>query len=194
MSFFNNAYIEASSVESLEVYLQNHSDELYDIYSSRHDALFKVSEEIDKFVQLKFKYYSQLDFSSTPNRAFLLIMLDLVERLNLQGAMARLAKLVLDKKIEITSRMKAGLSFIYPKPSIADDLIGKFDDICHLLQIAIEEEEDSDLPSLVTFLNYYSAVIDSLHPTKVQIVKNRFLEAVEQNKYPFLNDLNSATL
>lgn len=189
MNFFTNAYTEASSVESLEAYLQNHPDELYDIYSSKYDVLSKASDDIDKFVQIKFRYYSQLDFSSTPNRAFLLIMLDLVERLNLQGAMACLARLVLDKEIEITSRMKAGLSFVYPKPSIADDLIGKFDDICHLLQIAIEEEEDNNLPSLVTFLNYYSAVVDSLHPTKAQIVKNRLLEAVEQNKYPFLNDI-----
>lgn len=189
MSFFNNAYIEVSSVESLEAYLQNHSDELYDLYSSRHDVLSKVSDDIDKFVQRKFKYYSQLDFSSTQNRSFLLIMLDLAERLNLQGAMACLARVVSDKEIGMTSRMRAGLSFIYPKPSTADDLVGKFDDICCLLQVAIEEEEDSNLSSLVTFLNYYSAVIDSLHPTKAQIVKDRFLEAVEQNKYPFLNDI-----
>ena len=75
--------------------------------------------------------------------------------------MARLARLVSDEGIKITSRMQAGLSFVYPKPSTADDLIEKFDDICSLLQIAIEEEEDSILPSLVTFLNYYSAVVGS---------------------------------
>lgn len=189
MSFFNNAYTEVSSVESLETYLQNHSNELYDIYSSRYDALSKVSDDIDKFVQLKFRYYSRLDFSSTQNRSFLLIILDLAERLNLQGAMACLARLVSDKSIKITSRMQAGLSFVYPKPSTADDLIGKFDDICRLLQIAIEEEEDSKLPSLITFLNYYSAVVDSLHSTKALIVKDKFLEAVEKNKYPFLNDI-----
>jgi hypothetical protein len=189
MNFFNNAYREASSVESLEAYIQNHSDELYDIYSLRYDVLSKVSNDIDKFIQLKFKYYSQLDFSSTQNRSFLLIMLDLAERLNLQGAMARLANLVSDEGIEMTSRMQAGLSFVYPKPSTADDLVGKFDDICRLLQIAIEEEEDSNLSSLITFLNYYSAVVDSLHSTKAQIVRNKFLEAVEQNKYPFLNDV-----
>ena len=140
MSFFNNAYTEASSVESLEAYLQNHSDELYDIYSSRYDALSEVSNDIDKFVQLKFKYYSQLDFSNTQNRSFLLIMIDLAERLNLQGAMTCLARLVSDKGIEITSRMRAGLSFVYPKPSTADDLIEKFDEICCLIHIAIKEE------------------------------------------------------
>lgn len=189
MNFFNNAYTEASSVENLEAYLQNHSDELYDIYSSRYDVLSKVSDDIDKFVQLKFKYYSQLDFSSTQNRSFLLIMLDLAERLNLQGAMACLARLVSDEKIEITSRMQAGLSFVYPKPSVADDLVEKFDDICSLLQISVEEEEDSNIPSLVTFLNYYSAVVGSLHTTKALIVKDRFLEVLEKNKYPFLNDI-----
>ena len=189
MNFFNNAYTEASSVESLEAYIQNHSDELYDIYSLRYDVLSKVSNDIDKFVQLKFKYYSQLDFSNTQNRSFLLIMLDLAERLNLQGAMARLANLVSDEGIEMTSRMQAGLSFVYPKPSTADGLVGKFDYICRLLQIAIEEEEDNNLSSLVTFLNYYSAVVGSLHSTKAQIVRNKFLEAVEQNKYPFLNDV-----
>lgn len=189
MNFFYNVYTEASSVESLEVYLQDHSDELYDIYASRYNVLSEASDDIDKFVQLKFKCYSQLDFSSTQNRSFLLIMLDLAEHLNLQGAMARLARLVSDEGIKITSRMQAGLSFVYPKPSTADDLIEKFDDICSLLQIAIEEEEDSILPSLVTFLNYYSAVVGSLHPTKALIVKGRFLEALEQNKYPFLNDV-----
>ena len=189
MNFFNNAYTEASSVESLEAYIQNHSDEFYDIYSLRYDVLSKVSNDIDKFVQLKFKYYSQLDFSNTQNRSFLLIMLDLAERLNLQGAMARLANLVSDEGIEMTSRMQAGLSFVYPKPSTADGLVGKFDYICRLLQIAIEEEEDNNLSSLVTFLNYYSAVVGSLHSTKAQIVRNKFLEAVEQNKYPFLNDV-----
>lgn len=84
MNFFYNVYTEASSVETLEAYLQKHSDDLYDIYSSRYEVLSEASDDIDRFVQLKFKYYSQLDFSSTQNRSFLLIMLDLVERLNLQ--------------------------------------------------------------------------------------------------------------
>ena len=153
MEFFNNAYIEASSVESLEAYLQNHFNELLLIYSSSYDILSKASDDIDRFVQLKFKHYSKLDFSSTQNRSFLLIMLDLAERLNLQGAMACLARLVYDKNIKITSRMQAGLSFVYPKPATATDLIEKFDNVCRLLQIAIEEEEDSSLPALVTFLN-----------------------------------------
>lgn len=39
MNFFYNVYAEASSVESLEVYLQDHSDELYDIYASRYNVL-----------------------------------------------------------------------------------------------------------------------------------------------------------
>ena len=189
MNFFYNVYTEASSVETLEVYLQEHSDDLYDIYSSRYEVLSEASDDIDRFVQLKFKYYSQLDFSSTQNRSFLLIMLDLVERLNLQGAMVRLARLVSDEGIKVTSRMQAGLSFVYPKPSTADDLIEKFDDICRLLQIAIEEEEDSNLPSLITFLNYYSAVVGSLHPTKAQILKERLIEAIEQNEYPFLHNV-----
>lgn len=194
MNFFYNVYTEASSVETLEAYLQEHSDDLYDIYSSRYEILSEASDDIDRFVQLKFKYYSQLDFSSTQNRSFLLIMLDLVERLNLQGAMVRLARLVSDEGIKVTSRMQAGLSFVYPKPSTADDLIEKFDDICRLLQVAIEEEEDSNLPSLITFLNYCSAVVGSLHPTKAQILKERLIEAIEQNEYPFLHNLNSATL
>ena len=189
MNFFYNVYAEASSVETLEAYLQEHSDDLYDIYSSRYEVLSEASDDIDRFVQLKFKYYSQLDFSSTQNRSFLLIMLDLVERLNLQGAMVRLARLVSDEGIKVTSRMQAGLSFVYPKPSTADDLIEKFDDICSLLQIAIEEEEDSNLPSLITFLNYYSAVVGSLHPTKAQILKERLIEAIEQNEYPFLHNV-----
>lgn len=116
-------------------------------------------------------------------------MLDLVERLNLQGAMVRLARLVSDEGIKVTSRMQAGLSFVYPKPSTADDLIEKFDDICRLLQIAIEEEEDNNLSSLITFLNYYSAVVGSLHPTKAQILKERLIEAIEQNEYPFLHNV-----
>ena len=123
MNFFYNVYTEASSVETLEAYLQEHSDDLYDIYSSRYEVLSEASDDIDRFIQLKFKYYSQLDFSSTQNRSFLLIMLDLVERLNLQGAMVRLARLVSDEGIKVTSRMQAGLSFVYPKPSTADDLI-----------------------------------------------------------------------
>lgn len=55
MNFFYNVYAEASSVESLEVYLQDHSDELYDIYASRYNVLSEASDDIDKFVQLKFK-------------------------------------------------------------------------------------------------------------------------------------------
>lgn len=189
MNFFYNVYTEASSVETLEAYLQEHSDDLYDIYSSRYEVLSEASDDIDRFVQLKFNYYSQLDFSSTQNRSFLLIMLDLVGRLNLQGAMVRLARLVSDEGIKVTSRMQAGLSFVYPKPSTADDLIEKFDDICRLLQIAIEEEEDNNLSSLITFLNYYSAVVGSLHPTKAQILKERLIEAIEQNEYPFLHNV-----
>ena len=55
MNFFYNVYTEASSVESLEVYLQDHSDELYDIYASRYNVLSEASDDIDNLTSRALK-------------------------------------------------------------------------------------------------------------------------------------------
>jgi hypothetical protein len=163
---------------------------MYLFYNSNYQTLYSSSQTINFVISNKNNLISQLNFSNNNIRSFVLISLDLCIRLNLIGAIPHIARIISNNDIQLNNRMKAGISFLYPRPSKADDLIGKFDEICTLLQSAIESEEDDNRKSLVTFLSYYSTIIGALHPTRSIIVKNKIHNCLINNQYVFLHDID----
>lgn len=190
MGFFNYFNLESiESSEDLKKFIDNNIEELYSFRRLRHKEMLESSSVIEKFILLKQRLISQLDFKLLNNRYFILSLLDICERLNIRAPIPILYRLIINNDISINSRMEAGLCFIYPQPSDADEMISKFSFVCTKLEYAIENEEDNSSESIITFLYYYTAVIDSLHISKVKEVHDLFLSYLKNNTYPFLESV-----
>lgn len=139
----------------------------------------------------KHSIISKLDFESQENRAFVLICLDFAERLNLQSAIPHLVRIANkhSEQIHLNKRLSAGVSYIYPCPHTADDIIEKYAQVCSLLQEAIDTEEDNNKKCLITFLSYYSAALDQLSAEYAGELKLRIDTSIRSTEYPFLNDI-----
>lgn len=189
MNIFDELFINATGQGELKKFVDDNIEGFYALYSSNYAFLVNARRSIEKFVLLKRDILANFDFDDGNSKSFLLILLDLCERLNSQSAMAQLYGISQEKGIKINSRIKAGLHFIYPHPIDAEDLIGRFDKVCQLLQTAIENEEDSNKKAITTFLNYYSAVIDSLHPSHYSDFTSKINVCISHNQYPFLSSI-----
>lgn len=185
--YFNLESIESS--EELRIIIDNNIEELSSFRRLSHKEMLESSSTIEKLILLKQRLISQLDFKLLNNRFFILSLLDICERLNMRAPIPVLYRLIINNDISINSRMEAGLCFTYPQPTDADEMISKFPFICKKLEYAIENEEDNSKESIITFLYYYTAIIDSLHISKVKEVHDLFLCYLKNNTYPFLESV-----
>lgn len=188
MAFFEGI-LGIESAEEFSRYIDCNMDDLYSFYNSDYSTIFASSDDIETVLLNKIQLISRLNFGNNNVRAFILISLDLCERLNLISAMPHVYRMISNHNIPLNSRMKAGICIVYPKPIDANDLISRFEPICDLLQCAIETEEDNQRKSLVTFLNYYSTVIDALHPSKSIIIQNKIQDCLQNQTYEFLQNI-----
>lgn len=187
--YFNLEKIETN--EELKNIIDSKIEELSSFRRLDHKEMLGSSSIIEQLILLKHNLISQLDFELPNNKFFILSLLDICERLNMRAPMPILYRLIKNNGISINSRMEAGLSFIYPKPSNADEMISKFTFICEKLNYAIKNEEDNCKESIITFLYYYTAIIDSLHISKVKEVQNLIMYHIEHNTYPFLDSVQN---
>lgn len=191
MAFFECLNLDTinSSVGLSEI-IDNNIEELFSFRRLSHNEIIKSSDIVERLILLKHRYLEQLDYESSNYRYFILMLLDICERLNLREPIPILYRIITENGIAINSRMEAGLTFVYPKPSDADEMVSKMPFICDKLQYAIQNEEDTSSDSIITFLYYYTAVIDSLHVTKANEVRNLFLEYLENDSFPFLSQIS----
>ena len=165
--------------------------DLYELYNSGWDTLCAVRDRISDFIMFKHSIISKLNYENQENRAFFLICLDFAERLNLQSAIPHLVRIANKHsgQIHLNKRLTAGVSYIYPRPHTADDIINKYAQICSLIQEAIDTEEDNNKKCLITFLSYYSAAIDQLSANFAGELKLRIDASIQHSEYPFLNEI-----
>lgn len=179
------------SVESLSSFIMENMPALYDLCNAEWRIICACREELESFFLFKHSLITRLDFESQDNRAFILICLDLAQRLNLLSVVPHLVRVVNSHsdQIHLNKRLTAGISYTHPRPRTADDIIEKYSQICTLLQDAIETEEDNNQKCLVTFLNYYSAAVDQLSSIYADELKQRIDASLLNDEYPFLSDI-----
>jgi len=184
------------SAEDLSEFISGNMPGLHELYSSGWDALCKGHDSIEKFILYKQKLLAGLNYNIQENRAFLLILLDFSERLNLQSAIPHIIKIVNNNQntIHLNKRLSAGISYIYPHPHNADEVLAKYNVICNLLQDAINTEEDNSNNSIITFLSYYSVALDLLSPKYATQLKERIESSLRSSEYPFLNEIEGLDL
>lgn len=179
----------ASSPESLTRWLDSEMWQLFEVYNAPHSDVAPMSRDIDHLVQLHRATLARLDYSYPHIRAFLLILLGLCERLGIFGAIPHLLSIVRDNGIDMSSRIQAGISLIYPRPTTNDSLLELFDHISTLLQEAVDTEEDNSRPSLITFLNYCAAMARDTNPDYTLRLKDKITDALASRLYPFLDEI-----
>lgn len=180
-----------NNVDALSALIAESMPLLYDFCNSGWDIINAERESLRHFILFKHSLITKLDFHNQDNRAFILICLDLAERLNLQSAVPHLVRIINEhsENIHLNKRLTAGFSYIYPRPHEADDILGKYQYVCDLLQDAINTEEDNNKKCLVTFLSYYSTAVDLISKTYADELKNKIDLSLSNNEYPFLQDI-----
>ena len=184
---FTQLIANSSNVQSLNDFLYNNSsliDEFVDLSIESQRQQICLFEE---FVLLgsRVKILDSLDFSISQNRAFIAILFDYAERVNAAAVLLQLYQIIHRHNLDIGSRLKASLHYLYNVPN-NQVYVDRFDEICTLLQTAIDEEDDNDNRAIATFLNYYSSVIYNTAP-HIQFAKELQAKAISSgNRYPFL--------
>lgn len=191
MSEVIDKLLSINTAEALSSCISESMSDLYELYYSGWETLRAESDGISDLIMFKHSIISRLDFENQENRAFVLICLDFAERLNLQSAIPHLVRIVNthSEKIHLNKRLSAGISYIYPRPHTANDIIEKYSHICTLLQEAIKTEEDNNKKCLVTFLSYYSAALDQLSANYAGKLRMRIDSSIRTSEYPFLSDI-----
>ena len=191
MSEVIDKLLSIDTAETLSSSITESIPELYELYNSGWETLCAERDGISDLILFKHSIISRLDFENQENRAFILICLDFAERLNLQSAIPHLVRIANEhsEQIHLNKRLSAGVSYIYPRPHTADDIIEKYSYVCSLLQEAIDTEEDNNKKCLITFLDYYSAALDQLSSDFANELKLKIESSIRGTEYPFLNDI-----
>lgn len=191
MSEVLDRLLSNDTTEALSKGISECMPDLYELYNSGWKSVCADREAISDLVLFKHSLIARLDFENQGNRAFLMICLDFAVRLNLQSAIPHLVRIVKrhSEQIHLNKRLLAGVSYIYPRPHTAKDIIGKYSYVCSQLHDAITTEEDNNKKCLVTFLSYYSAALDQLSVDYARELKNKIDLSISLSEYPFLNEI-----
>ena len=142
-------------------FINNEDNSIFSFDQMNYNQLLDIENEIDTFVQLHGRIIKEIPANYSNGRAFLFLLLDLCERLRLRSSFTNILQIINSNNIAVGSRLKAAILFNHVPSN--DQYIIRFEQICELLQEAIDYEEDTDNKALATFCNYYISVLD-VHP------------------------------
>lgn len=187
MDLFDNLFDITESKESLDTFLKENMLSINDFYNSDFSKMKECKNIIDKFIQLKYQYIEGLDFKKIYNRSFVIILFDFCERLNLRSATQRIVSILLQNDLYIGYRLRAALLFL-SNIDANSRLIERYDNICCLIQAAIDQEEDSEEESISTFLNYYRLVVQSTRLEYANQLQQKINDSISDGSYKFLSN------
>lgn len=185
-NIFDQLFEIADSGEALDNYLNTNMLSVNEFYNSNYGSILLAKNSIEKFILLKHGIISQLDYSKSYAKSFVLMLLDYCERFNYISATPQIHRILTDNNISINCRQKAALQFLFPRPTTNSELVEKFDSICKNLQIAIDSEEDSDNKAIATFFNYYGVLINDTSSHFVEQINDKIENAAKNGTYEFL--------
>lgn len=188
---FEKLFEESNNIESFSDSLSKNFQAVADLYEMPYRNQLEQQESIEKFILLKNKIISSYSYTNTQSRSFLLILLDFCERFGLYSCIPHVLKIIRNNNIAISKRMSAGIKVIVPRPTSNKDLVNRFDDICILLNEAIEEEEDNDKKSIVTLLNYYDHIVINTNSACIKQVKENIDKLLSEERFLWLSKISN---
>lgn len=185
-NIFDQLFEIADSGDALDIFLNANMQLVNEFYNSNYGSILLTKNSIEKFILFKHGVISQLDYTKSYAKSFVLMLLDYCERFNFIAATPHIYRILTDNNISINYRQNAALHFLYPRPNTNSELVERFDSICENLQLAIDNEEDNDSKAIATFLNYYSIIINDTSSQFVEQVKSKIENAHKDETYQFL--------
>jgi hypothetical protein len=193
-NLFDHLFELSDSADSLDKFLNGNMQTVNEFYNSNYACILLSRNSIENFILLKDSTISQLDFSKSYAKSFVLMLLDFCERFNFIAATPRICTILARHNIPVNSRLEAALQFLYPRPETNSVFVDRFDSICQKLQLAIDTEEDNDNKSVATFLNYYGIVVNDTRLEFAEQARQKLLEAIQNETYGFLQNKNILTI
>lgn len=191
---FKTLFEETSDVASFADSLERNFLTIQDFFNAPYQTQYQQKDDIERLILLKNSIISHYDFQTVESRSFVLILLDLCERFALHSCIPRIMTIIQRNDILINKRMTAALKFLFPRPSSNEELVGRFDEICELLNDAIVEEEDNPSKALVTFLNYYGHIVYNTNIVYATEAKQKFCDLNNNGEYNWLKQIEDISL
>lgn len=188
MNLFERLSAIANDTISLDSYLKENINQIQDYYYKNFDYIIQSKDIIRDFVRSKRHILEDLDYEQNYNRAFMLVLFDILIRFNLRNPSERILSILNANNINMSSRLTA--VSLYLNVSDNPSLINKFEPICKKLSESIEnEEEDDEMSIIAAFLGFYAIVIRDTHPHKkyIEDLKQRTQDAIKKSTYSFLS-------
>lgn len=187
MLTFKTLFEIADSADELDHFLRDNVNLINLIAESNYEAISKETKEIRKLILLKKDIISNLNFSNTYNRAFIVLLIELCERLGLMAPLGIIYKISQDNNIVVGERLNAVLLYLHGIKENSN-YIEKFYLLCDKIQYSIFNEEDSIEKPISTFLNYYSYVINNTKPhiKFAQALNEQIEKSILDESYEFL--------
>lgn len=168
--------------ENLSLFIQENGGLISDFSNFHYSRIVNEQSDIENFIMLHSEKIEALDFGKIQNKAFLLFLFDIAERLQLRNCIQQTYNWLRKNDVIIGSRLNATVLFNIDIPE-SNIYISRFNRICELLETALLEEEDDDKKVLATFANYYLAVLDR-QQIWIQQLRNLISQSVDN--YSFL--------
>ncbi|NDW13829.1 hypothetical protein D0T50_13155 [Bacteroides sp. 214] len=186
-NLFDNLFEISDSSDSLDNFLNENIQDIIEFCNSDYNNIVNCKQSIETFILLKCNIIDGLNYEETYNKAFISILLEFCERLNLRSSIISIYPIIDRNNLGVGSRLQAALLFLYNVDSNST-LINRFDEICQNLELAIEFEDDNEKKSITTFLNYYYCVIRDTYPhiKFASELKLKIEKALDNNIYQFL--------
>ena len=186
MKIFEELLQNSSTTDELENYLHLNISKIYSLANSHYSILINEKSLIRSFITTKRPIYGTLDFNKSQNKAFISILFDFCERFGFLNTVA-IEDTLQKRELYIGKRREAAKLYLL---QIKDpqNYIDRFENICGLLEIAIELEEDNEKKSIVTFVNYYLKVIRDTSEIFINSLKEKTLQSILNRTYGFLLD------
>lgn len=191
---FKTLFEESNDVASFADSLERNFLTIQDFFNAPYQTQYQQKNDIERLILLKNGIISHYNFQTVESRSFVLILLDLCERFALHGCIPRIMNIIQRNNIVINKRMTAALKFLFPRPSSNEELVGRFDEICELLNDAIVEEEDNPSKALVTFLNYYGHIVYNTNIVYATEAKQKFCDLNNNGEYNWLKQIEDISL
>ena len=174
---------------ALSKYLVDNYQIVYDFFNhSRYEELISVRGDIDKYLAFYVPVFRKLDLTVPLHVDFITLLLDVSERLRFRNHFSRIHDHLKENDIGLSNRLRAGALYLIGINYFID-YEKRYDEICRLLDIAYETEEDNADHVLATFINFYAEIVNNFADINLKAVgafKERIVADKNSRKYRIL--------
>lgn len=180
----------SGNVTSLQIYLSDNFEKVYDFFTNqKHADLLASRDKLNRYIQLNRNVILQLNITDKTNLAFISLLLDISEELCLLAPFRFLYDHLKGKDYNIGERLKAASLYLIGVNTV-DDYLNRYEAIYNHLQLSSETEEDNTDKVLMTMVHYYAQVVHDFgefNAGKVLELKAKIEKKLSEFRFSFLH-------